>query len=83
MTMQTLESKDSITVCPCVNCICVAVCRHKTYLELFSCALLTGWYAEHESYPIYRYIVKNLLKPTRWNVNSKGSFSQLETRELW
>ena len=84
MTMQTLESKDSITVCPCHNCICLAICRHKRYSDLFGeCCIIYNWYRNIpiDECPIYRYVVKYTINPTRWNVNPDGTFAQLETRD--
>ena len=62
--------------CPCEDCICLAICRHKEYLKLFhDCELLR---TENNFDRIYTKrkvrlpTIQNVLNPTRWKVGSTG-----------
>ena len=71
--------------CPCFNCICVPVCRHKTFSNLYhSCSLLEDYYYGNKSpYPrVHRLEMSNALKPTRWSVDDSGYFIIQETEEI-
>ena len=66
--------------CPCYNCICVPVCRHKMYADLYlDCINLVEWAMkyEKESIGIYRLIVKNVLKPSNWDTNKDGKVCKM------
>ena len=58
--------------CPCENCICVAVCRHKPYDNLFQdCELLNDYEPSYKS--MYSRnedlitAIKMILNPTGWD----------------
>jgi len=69
--------------CPCEECICKSICRHKPYPTMFrSCSLVYSWmYGEdfknkHKDvhYLSHRYSMRELckvLKPTRWSIDEK------------
>ena len=57
--------------CPCIECICLAICRNKGYLRLVNgCELVNSYLctpcnaSEERNYPLK--VLYNLLKPTRW-----------------
>lgn len=57
-------------ICPCKNCICVPICRHKKFGLLFDCELLR-LYEPNSSDPYLRdvpsmFALQYTLKPTRW-----------------
>ena len=61
--------------CPCINCICVPVCRHKTFDNLYDdCILLEDYSYDNDllTPPIYRIEINSILKPTTWSVDVKG-----------
>ena len=71
--------------CPCINCICVPICRHKTFDRLYhSCSLLEGYYyGNNLPYPpVHRFDISEALKPTRWSVDRSGYFIIQETEEI-
>ena len=63
---------------PCKNCLCVCICRHKSYSDLFNtCCLLDEYVASLKwshlpEPPYYRMGIYKILKPTMWNVDNKG-----------
>ena len=71
---KTEENQQDNTVVPCYNCVCVAVCRHKTYDDLYSqCQILNdylnwalrgGGFPDSE-YSVFTWLV-DILKPTQW-----------------
>ena len=57
--------------CPCENCICIAVCRHKPYFQLFQkCILLRIYepaYNVREQRDVTRIeAIYKILKPREW-----------------
>ena len=67
--------------CPCINCICVPMCRHKTFDNLYdSCILVEQYYYDSNlpSPPIHRLCISKALKPTRWKVDGSGYFTVQE-----
>lgn len=68
------------TVVPCYNCVCVAVCRHKTYTNLYSeCDLLQDYLrwslsderSQYNQYSVFTWVA-DILKPTQWSVDKNG-----------
>ena len=57
--------------CPCINCVCMPICRHKHYILLFeSCELLMK-YEPHYIAPAMRRVhrirvIQQTLNPTSW-----------------
>ena len=66
--------------CPCYNCICVPICRHKTFGNLYlNCSLLSKYIsssdrdvADDKSSWARKYIW-DILKPDKWIVDDKGN----------
>ena len=57
--------------CPCEDCICLAICRHKEYPDLFQdCILLREYepaYSNHKlRSPTRIYSLQAILNPTIW-----------------
>ena len=57
--------------CPCKGCICVPVCRHKTYGQLFrDCILLQEYEPIHRNYDDRDIdkigLLQRVLKPSQW-----------------
>ena len=66
--------------CPCVNCICVAVCRHKHYSKLITeCAILDGSIDAHiRSLELGEVVnhwpqIEKALKPTQWSIDERNN----------
>ncbi len=69
--------------CPCKDCICIPICRHKPLDKLLrGCVLLTNYFVKHIS-PIgetekrikVRQVVIDTIKPSQWNMDSDGYFT--------
>ena len=57
--------------CPCVNCICMAICRLKPYYRLHQDCVLSRTYVVNELKQSNEDVfqeVYDILKPIRWNV---------------
>jgi len=70
--MESSSTKSS-PPCPCNDCVCVPVCRHKEFAQLlYTCSLLLTW--RNENYTVdtwsYRYIIFESLKPHKWVVRN-------------
>ena len=62
-------------IIPCKDCICLPVCRHKKYSNLFQeCTILHRWRIMNYSVGdyIYRYIIFNTIRPSRWEITCDG-----------
>ena len=72
-------------ICPCENCICISVCKHKHYVQLFiNCILLKKYlpnYQDARKRSQNRLSnLYNIIQPTTWSVVKKqDSISNL----LW
>lgn len=65
--LSNLITKD----CPCYNCICVPICRHKDYYKLGQECKLVMEYVKHMDGDHHRYrckVIEVILKPTVWGV---------------
>ena len=72
--------------CPCINCICIPLCRHKRYIKLFDdCSLwkdFVGHKTDSDPEKIKIHRVRfiefiQVLKPTRWYIrktSKEGGF---------
>lgn len=72
--------------CPCIKCICLAVCRLKSFSNLFDdCDLLGQYYddtkhSDISSPPHYnRIAIRDALNPTRWEIDNAGYFTRQDT----
>lgn len=56
--------------CPCEDCLCVPICRHKVYVELVKCSLVEKYLIEPLMYnvrPPKRVVkVEKILNPITW-----------------
>jgi hypothetical protein len=56
--------------CPCRECLCVGICRHKEYIKLFSdCILVRKWYGRASSITQedkFAFQLYTILQPTTW-----------------
>ena len=58
--------------CPCIECICKAVCRHKGFVQLIhDCILVDNYHSEYieRDRKAFLYSLKamqDILKPTNW-----------------
>ncbi len=64
--------------CPCINCVCVPVCRNKLYTYLFKDCALVRKYVINYSVVRKRHIenmkeIVKVLKPIHWIYEYKGS----------
>ena len=56
--------------CPCEDCLCVPICRHKIYTKLVECSLITEYLIDPRLFwarPLDRILkVEECLKPIIW-----------------
>ena len=74
--------------CPCINCICIPICRHKTYKKLQQdCFLVAplGDYVtsylsrSHIEYPHHHRVnIRDALNPVKWDVDGSGNLIRSE-----
>ena len=58
---------------PCYNCICVPVCRHKSFHSLYhDCSLISHLF--NEDYKDIYLDLQTVLKPTLWKVDTIDKF---------
>jgi hypothetical protein len=66
--------------CPCDKCVCLPVCRHKTWDNLIhNCSLIHDYVNKHSSYDgvyYYKLVIERILSPTLWKLDEKGYFRQ-------
>ena len=58
--------------CPCIDCVCMPICRHKSYMHLFeNCKLLHRWRLKNYSIRDHKYrcVIFESLHPTEWGVH--------------
>jgi hypothetical protein len=58
-------------ICPCTDCICVPMCRHKPYMRLFRECNIVDKYAKLDYNVRLRTAksideIEDILKPTNW-----------------
>jgi hypothetical protein len=76
--MTKVIDTDYLPECPCLNCICVPVCRHKSYFKLydncFNISLFLPNTRNFSGYAVFDKItaVKLILQPTTWDMNIDG-----------
>ena len=61
--------------CPCIDCVCVAICRNKLYYDLFKFCDLIRKYEPHYGIRYLRNrssmeIIGKTLKPTTWEYST-------------
>lgn len=66
-------------ICPCVDCVCVPICRHKLFNDMISSCILVHEYLTDHRYisgvsAVMRHRVSETLKPTKWRVDHDGYF---------
>jgi len=70
---------------PCDGCICVPMCRHKTYFVFAKCSLISKWIMKRRMEtpvigirPFYwRVEIGKSIEPTRWEVDDYGFFKTI------
>ncbi len=61
--------------CPCYDCVTHAICRHKSFLDIILCPIVSK-YVEQYTIPTLcecRLALYRCLKPTVWAVEEDGS----------
>jgi len=69
---------DMNEIIPCNNCICVPICRHKKYDDMYGdCTLLRKFLRRaSESNTLYVYVaLYDTLEPTTWNVGTRTKYT--------
>ncbi len=64
--------------CPCNECMCIPICRYKSWTNLMvNCSLIYKYSITfNNGLPFYyRIIIRNILKPTQWGVDDDGYFN--------
>jgi hypothetical protein len=87
MTNTNIGTKEAITdilniLCPCVDCICLAICRHKKYLTLFQDCSIVKMYEPHyqllHKRNYYRIVhLESILHPSMWEYILEKGLSSL------
>jgi len=72
--MHTMKN-NILTICPCIDCLCLPMCRNKSYQTLFEECSIIDEYAKREATNHLRqtkYLneVELVLKPTKWVWNN-------------
>ena len=75
--------------CPCIDCICIAICRHKSYPSLIlGCEtiyrMIFGITISITSKESCTKIVRDIrdnIKPTIWDINDTGTI--IEPNRTW
>ena len=65
--------------CPCENCVCLPVCRHKEYYNLFkNCSLIKEYIPDYniiyKRNKEYVYKLDEIMNPTRWSLKNGMNF---------
>jgi len=65
--------------CPCEDCLCVPICRHKRYIPLMKCSILHDYLMKPSISSSYNKIEKitSILDPTRWTYREEAIISIL------
>ena len=61
--------------CPCINCVCIPICRHKYWNRMrFDCSLITDYMKQYDIIVPYSRgkSISDALNPTKWKLNEKG-----------
>lgn len=68
--MNTKKILNSQEICPCENCVCIAICKSKLFIDLMlNCELVDKFTADDENRQRARErvrIVHQTLQPSRW-----------------
>ncbi len=64
---------NNLDKCPCEDCLCVPICRHKRYIPLIECSILKEYLMKASISTPSNKIEKiaTILKPTRWTYRYK------------
>ena len=70
------------TKCPCKNCICVPICRHKSYLQMMSqCSIAKDYipdYSVVHGKNAHKVIaIEQAIGPTTWRMKKEPKGSEL------
>ena len=60
--------------CPCNNCVCVPICRHKSWYTLnFDCKLMAAYVVEYHGVErgAYKKVICDILNPTAWTIDEQ------------
>jgi len=59
--------------CPCEDCLCVPICRHKRYIPLIKCSILNNYImkASYSTPSDKIETITTILEPTRWTYKYK------------
>jgi len=74
--------------CPCEDCLCLPICRHKRYIPLIKCSILKKYLMNASLSPSTKkiMIISKILEPTRWTYRSKknkGRPEQIISIKQW
>lgn len=67
--------------CPCKDCLCVPICRHKKYIKIVECSLLRGYLIDPctaRIRPSKRILkVEKIIHPVHWKCHTKNKRSNV------
>lgn len=63
--------------CPCENCICMSVCKHKRYMALFQNCTILEKFEPNSNVIQHRdqekiMLLEKVLQPTTWFISFRG-----------
>lgn len=73
--------------CPCVNCIVVPICRHRSFVKILECPLVTNYFGQYElnlrDYYLCRTTTYEALRSTSWQPQQDGDFFKVAIKVGW
>ena len=58
--------------CPCEDCLCVPICRHKGYFKLMNdCSLINKYTSSYDNKHLR--VADKILQSTQWRINKKNN----------
>jgi hypothetical protein len=65
--MNMKDNSNEPDICPCIDCICIPMCRNKTYTDLLTdCILIENYRSTNGDNRIKT--IEHILKPLLWTV---------------
>ena len=70
--------------CPCVNCITVPICRHRSFVKILECPLALAYFMQYDlnltNYYSCRTYTYEALRSTIWHPHEDGDFLKLAAK---
>ncbi len=73
--------------CPCIDCITVAMCRHRSFVKILECPLVTNYFGQYtlnlKDYYSCRTCIYEALRSTSWEPQEDGDFFKVVVNSGW